>query len=506
MPVNQHHLLAAEPSQDGLRVKSIRGALSSTAAEGLCFVLRIASTAVLARVLLPEHFGLITMITAVTVIVDRFKDVGLSDFTVQRHKISQNQVNSLFWINFTIGLVVMFIVAALSPVFAWFYNDRRLAPIAVALSLNFLFGGLTIQHHALLRRQMRFASLAQIKIIATAVGITVGISLALQGYGHWALVWKEISTSVFTAIGTWIKGGWRPSLPVRISEVSPMLRFGRDITVFNVMYFISQSLGQILLGKFSGPALLGLYRQAHQLITIPISQLQGPLQLVAMPALSRLQKEPERYRRYYEKSLSLLLFISMPVAMYIAIFSESIVRLVLGDKWSEAAPVLTMLAIGGLIHPVIVTIGIVLVSSGNTKRYSVWGIMSAMCIGLAICGGLPWGPVGVAAAYSAADYVILICSLAIYLRDTPVPRLLVVKTMSSPLLCSVMMGIVLLLSARSNVWISSPAGIPISICVAVAAYFGFWLLLPEGKQKLTEYLTYPFVALRAASLIPAGKK
>src|SRR5207249_1117530 len=104
-----------------------------------------------------------------------------------------------------------------------------------------------------------------------------------------------LTAGACAAIATWMMFPWRPSLPVRNSGVGPLVRVGRDLTVFNVTYFISASLDQILLGRFWGPAIVGLYRQAQQLVSIP-NQVQLPFQYVSLPALSRLQNEPERYR------------------------------------------------------------------------------------------------------------------------------------------------------------------------------------------------------------------
>src|SRR5438876_7364922 len=181
-PASEHRPFDLEPLQNGLRLKSIHGGLTAMTAEGLSLLMRLASTSVLARVLLPEHFGLISMVTALTVVAERFKDLGLSDSTVQRTKITHGQVSNLFWINVLIGTLIMIAVAALSPVIGWFYADQRLAWIALALSANFFFSSLTIQHHALLRREMRFATLAQVQIIATVVSIAVAITLAFHGY------------------------------------------------------------------------------------------------------------------------------------------------------------------------------------------------------------------------------------------------------------------------------------------------------------------------------------
>lgn len=493
-----HHIFDTETLKNDLKGKSIRGGLNTMAAESFSFVMRIASTAVLARILMPEHFGLIGMVTALTVFAERFKDLGLSDSTVQRKEITHEQVSTLFWINLSVCTFIMLTIAALSHLFAWFYGEPRLVMISLALSSSFFFGGLTIQHQALLRRQMRFVSLAWIQILSTALSITVGISLALKGYAHWALVWKEVTTSMFTAIGTWLMCHWWPGLPARSSETGSMLRFGRNVTGFNIIYFLSRNLDKILIGRFWGADALGFYRQAYQLILMPINQLEFPFRYVAMPALSTLQNEPEKYRQYYKKIISILSFVSMPVVMYLGIFSENVIRLILGDRWLGAALIFRILAIGAFIQPVVVTCGIVMVTCGKTKQYFWWGVMNAALLIAALCLGMPWGPIGIAAAYPIANYALLITALFYGFRDTPISIRLFIKAISSAVLCSFIMAIVLILSAQKIALLSRPAGLPASILLAITAYCGAWLLLPEGKQRLIEYFSYPFVAFKFA--------
>ena len=165
-------LFATEHLKTDLKRRSLRGGATTVLGQGMKFTIQLVSTAVLARLLTPEHFGLIGMVTAVTGFATLFKDLGLSAATIQRADISHQQISTLFWVNCGIGILVAAIVAALSPVVAWFYGDPRLAPITATLALSFVFGGLTVQHEALLRRQMRFGTLVCIEILAMSGGVT----------------------------------------------------------------------------------------------------------------------------------------------------------------------------------------------------------------------------------------------------------------------------------------------------------------------------------------------
>ncbi|HMB74087.1 MAG TPA: oligosaccharide flippase family protein, partial [Gammaproteobacteria bacterium] len=225
-----NRLIRIDEADGGLRARSVRGGLFNAVAEGADFILRVGSIAILARLLVPEHFGLIGMVTAITAIAERFKDLGLSVVTVQREEISHEQVSALFWVNAALGLAAGLIVAALAVPIASFYADERLVYITLAIALTFVWGGLAIQHQAILRRSMKFGQIATINISASLGSIVIAIVLAANGFGYWALVAREVARSVLVAIGTWACCRWVPSLPTRRTGARAMVSFGGSVT------------------------------------------------------------------------------------------------------------------------------------------------------------------------------------------------------------------------------------------------------------------------------------
>ena len=299
----QNNFFDTEYLKADLKGRSVRGGAVTMAGQGVRFFLQMGSTVVLARLLTPQDFGLIAMVTAVTGFVMMFKDMGLSMATVQRAEVNHAQISTLFWINVTLSLGVMLVTAALAPAIAWFYGEPRLTWITLALAGAFIFGGLTIQHQALLRRNMRFGTLALIGIISMVMGIVAAIIAAWYGAGYWALVIMQLAGAITGAIAVWVVCGWRPGLPVRRSGVREMLAFGGNLTGFNVINYFARNADNLLIGKFWGSGPLGLYSKAYGLLMLPLRQINAPLSAVAIPALSRLKDEPERYRNYYIKAV-----------------------------------------------------------------------------------------------------------------------------------------------------------------------------------------------------------
>ena len=275
-----------------LKARAVRGGIATMLGQGDQFIIQIASTIIMARLLVPADFGLIAMVTAITGFAILFKDLGLSMATVQRSKITHEQVSTLFWINVTVSTVITLVIFGLAPAIAWFYGEPRLTLITMVLSLVFVLGGLTVQHQALMQREMRFKALAIIRVISILAGLIAAIAFALIGISYWALVIMQITTAMFNTAGVWLLCHWRPSHPFRRVDVKDLLVFGANLTGFDIVNYFARNLDNILLGRFWGANVLGLYSKAYSIMMLPINQIRAPLNAVAIPTLSRLQNDP----------------------------------------------------------------------------------------------------------------------------------------------------------------------------------------------------------------------
>jgi len=474
-----------------LKGRSLRGGVFTMAAEGINFILRLGATAVLARLLVPEHFGLIGMVTALTSIAVNFKDLGLSIATVQRKEITHRQVSTLFWINAMVGVLIAALISCLSLPIAWFYKDDRLIWITIALATSFFWGGLTVQHQAILWRRMRFGSLALINLGATVCSIVVALVLALKGYGYWALVGREVSSSVFFCIGTVLACGWVPGLPSRVDHFRSMMKTGGDVTAFNLVTFFTDSLDFILVGKLFGAEALGLYRQATQLALLPVGFLSNPVGAVAQPGLRVLLDDTVRYKTYYAKLVKLVSFVSMPCMVLLYVCAPDIIRVVLGEKWLGAVPIFRIFAVAGFIRPVISTVGPIMITSGKTRRYLWVGLLNSAGIIVGIVAGLQWGAQGVAAGHVLANYIYFLPMAYLAFRNTPVDLRLFLRSISPAIVCSLMMGLLLALFTARYPIANSYSAIIASFSIAAVAYVVGWSAIPSGKGSLTEmYLDF----------------
>jgi len=420
-----------------LKERTLRGGIAKLFAQGANFFLRVGSLMVLARLLDPADFGLVGMVTAVTGVFSLFKDAGLSMATVQRDTITNEQVSTLFWINILVGAVLGLLSLAIAPILASFYHEPRLFWVTAALATGFLFNAAGVQHSALLQRQMNFTSLAVIEIISLLVSIAVGIGMAIGGYGYWALVGMAVISPAVSTLCVWSIATWVPGMPHRGVEIGSMIRFGGTAALNGLVVYIAYNLEKVLLGRFWGAEALGIYGRAYQLINIPTENLNSASGGVAFAALSRLQDNPNRYKQYFLKGYSIVLALTLPITIACALFANDIILVILGPKWKEAIPIFQLLTPTILVFALINPMWWLLASSGLLGRSMKIALVIAPLVIAAYVIGLPYGPTGVAFAYSAAMTLWLVPHIAWCIHGTVISSRDILKVTSQPFLSAI---------------------------------------------------------------------
>src|ERR1700722_90340 len=386
-----------EESSD-LGRRALRGGIVSVARQYGIGVLQIVAAIVLARLLAPEDFGLVTIVTVLTSFAPLLIDFGLGDATAQRKRITPDQISSLFWLSSGIGLAIPLVLAACSPLIAVIYHEPKLEPIALCTSVIFVLWGLSGQHLALLRRTMQFAAIAKLQLLGTLAGIVVAIGAAMYGYGYWALVLRPIVNALFVVCGSWMVCKWRPGFPVFDSNVKSMIRFGLHVVGFSVTYTVSRSVDRIALGLFYQPAQVGYYQNAMTLFEYSISMTLGQVHTVGSAALSKLQSNPAALRQKFQMALSTLAFYIMPMAAILSVTAKDVTGILLGQKWHAAGVLLRVIALRGIFSVIESAQGWLHLSIVRADRWKNWGFILLGVMTVAAAAGLPFGPIGVAAA------------------------------------------------------------------------------------------------------------
>ncbi len=451
---------------DDLKGRAIRGGAVTMAAQAGAVVLRTGSTMVLARLLMPEDFGLVAMVTAITGVVELFRDAGLSMATVQRPHITHEQVSVLFWVNVGLSMVLALVTALMAPAIAWFYGEPRLTAITLALSATFIFGGLSSQHQALLQRQMRFLALAVVQLGGMAAGIAVAIGVALLSRDYWALVAMSAASGLATMALVWSLCRWTPGPPRRGVGVRSMLVFGGNLTGFNVVNYLARNADDVMIGWWWGGGPLGIYSKAYGLFMLPLRQFNGPIARVAIPALSRCADDPAAFRRSYLRFVSLTSALTMPVAVFSALFPQQVIALFLGPQWGAAVEVFRGLALASLAQPLMNTTGWVFIARGRTDRMRNWGIVSSLAMLASFAIGLPFGITTLAYCYTACVLALTWPCLWYAFHATPLSMGSAVRAHGMPLALSLLSGLVAL---GGVLWL--PRGPVSALALAAALHF-----------------------------------
>ena len=295
-----------------------------------------------------------------------------------------------------------------APVVSAFYSEPKTALVMLAIAPAFVINATGVQHIALLQRHLRYITLAVIEVGSEIATLMVAISMALAGYGYWAVVASVITAPIVLTIGAWISSGGVPGLPRKLRDVYPMLRFGGVVTLNSLVVYVAYNLDKVLLGRYYGAATLGIYGRAYELINLPTRIINTAIGVVAFSSLSRLQADPVRLKSYFLKGYSLVVSITLPTTIACAVFADDIILVTLGPNWTAAAPIFRLLAPTILVFSIIDPTGWFLQSIGMQERSLKIALVLSPLVICSYVIGLPYGPTGVALAFSTAMVLWLI--------------------------------------------------------------------------------------------------
>jgi PST family polysaccharide transporter len=392
----------------------------------------------------------------------------------------------LFYINVAMSIGIMLFTMIISYAVASFYKEPSLMLITIVLAFGFLFSGITVQHQALLRRNMKFMALAVIEVISISLSVIVAVVFAWYGAGYWALVAMQLTLAISNAIGVWVACDWRPTRPVSNANVRSMLNFGGNLTGFNVLNYFARNLDNILIGRVWGPQQLGIYAKAYQLLLLPIQQVNAPITNVAIPILSSLQNEKNRFKNYYCTALNMIAYLTCPLIMGMAALSDELIYIILGSQWIGAARIFKVLAFAALFQPLLNTIGWIYISLGQTDRMIKWSLVTVpACIAVFFIG-LPWGAYGVAVSYTIYFILMVIPNLMYACAQSPITLMDGVKSVWRPLLISMFMYIAVIYSKSIFDGFSQIFIIIFSVMIGLVVFASSIIAWPKAKIEATE--------------------
>ncbi|MBS1955931.1 MAG: lipopolysaccharide biosynthesis protein [Cyanobacteria bacterium SZAS-4] len=416
--------------------RTVKGGFVTLLSQVLKLLLQIGSMVLLARLLTPVDYGLFGIVSAVTALGLIIKDMGLAAATLNSPTLNHAQVSNLLWITVGRNLILASVTCAMAPLVAQFYGDSRLTPLLVAMASTFVILSLSSQHQALLRRQMRFRSLAAIDLISMLFGVVVAVLCASFGAQIWALVGMQMSMAIASTIGSWLLCTWRPGLPRRQADNEGLLEFGKQIVAFQVMEYCVRNVDSLLIGRWCGEGILGLYDRAFQLHMIPAQNICWPIGAVVLGTLSRVRSEAERFNKYAMLTIFSSSCVCMPIIAFLFVTSHEAVSLLLGDNWNGTVNIFRALAPAAFFDSIVVSLGWIFVASNLGDRLLKCSVIQTVASVAGFFIGIRWGAVGVAIVLSVIKTIAPVSTILYCTRNTDISAMELLKAPFPPILAS----------------------------------------------------------------------
>jgi O-antigen/teichoic acid export membrane protein len=301
--------------------------------------------------------------------------------------------------------------AAAGTLLARFYHDARVQLVSIAISPTIFFTSTSVLHLALLKRAMRFSQVSANDMVARAMSVVVSIILGWAGCGYWSLIAGAVTLPLSASIGAWCLCRWVPGFPRRVAGTRSVVEFAlQTYGRFSVGYF-ARNTDNLLVGwRFSAQS-LGFYKKAYDLFALSASQLVASITVVAVSALSRISRDTPQYQRYLLSAMTFMAFVGMGLAADITLVGKDLIRLLLGPGWEPSGHIFMFFGPGIGIMILYYTHTWVHLSIGRADRWFRWGMVEFAVTFLLLIAGLPWGPVGIAVAWTVSFWILFVPAL-----------------------------------------------------------------------------------------------
>jgi PST family polysaccharide transporter len=449
-----------------LRQRTLVGLGWTGAARLLGQILQLGTTVVLARLLSPKEYGLLGMVLVFTGFANYVADMGLGASIIQKTTLSDRHLNSVFWLNTATGLALSVIFVLAAPLVARFYGEPQLYLLTVAIAPNFVLGSLNVVQNALLDKALNFRIKFWIDVVAALASGLVALVLALRGWGVWSLVGQSLALTTVRVLMMWIQSSWRPAMAFDFSAIRELMRFSGHLTGFGAVFYWSQNVDKLMIGRWIGSNALGIYTLADKLMRLSLANVNDVTSSVMFPALSSIQGDVEAVKRAYLRATRMTSLIVFPMMIALGVLAEPAILVIYGSKWRESIAILQLLCVAGVSLSTYSTAGWIFMSQGRTDVLFRLGVYATVVRAIEVLIGAHWGLVGVAWAFVIGGYVFIwypTWAGAGHLVNLSFVALL--RNVAGPFGCAALMGAALWLSDR---WVFGGWLVELRLAIQVA--------------------------------------
>lgn len=480
-----------------LKEKAAKGAGANIVGKLIGLLCQTFGVVILARLLTPNDFGLVSMVTAFSLWIMNFGANGFTEYIIQKEEINNDEVTSLFWTHVIFSIIFAVGFSFFGSILVIFYGEAALSRIAVAMASSFIFQALFTIQFALLKREMKFTLIAVIELTAVFLSYVLAVALALGGMSYWAIVVRQLAISAVPMIAVWFLTPWRPNLTFNLRLSKPGLKYALKIYCNYTLGYFKGSIDRVLLGKFHGSEVLGNYDRASYLSSMPSSQILVPLHNVALATLSRIKNDRVRYVEYYLTALSMISFVGTCSAVALTVVAQNLIPFVLGSKWSEAGRVVMAFGPGIAAYFVYGTTSWLFLSLGEPGRWLKWNLFSTFLTAVGFMIGVPYGAIGMAIAYSAVFFILILPGLWYAGRTIQLRIGAVVSAIWTYFVSGTFVTLTWFYALENWLALSGYYGtlprifqISMSLSITVISYAALVVILQRSLQPVTNLLTF----------------
>jgi len=427
-------------AQDNLKQKTKKGlywsAASNFANQGMRFVFGL----ILARLLSPDAYGVIGMLTVFLCVVQVFIDCGFSQALIAKQDRTQTDFSTEFYFNIGVGLIGYCLLFISAPFIADFYNMPLLTSVLRVVGLGVIINSLCVVQSAQFAIRLDFKTPAKLAVITNMFSGVVGIFLAYCGYGVWALVFQQIAGNFLNGILLWILAGWRPTIEFSKDSLKYLWSYGSKILASSIIQQVYDNLYPLVIGKFFSARQLGLYSRAQGFATLPSSNVSGILGSVTFPILSKINNDTPRLMRIYRQMIKTAAFIVFPLMLGLFAISNPLVKVLLNRQWYDCILILQLLCCALLWQPISAINLSILKVIGRTDILLKLEIIKRIAGIISIVCSVPFGIIGMCIGYIILYLFCFILNTIYISKITDTPLFVYFKDIVPPLLASISMG------------------------------------------------------------------
>lgn len=423
--------------------------------------------AVLARLLLPEDFGLMAYAGVVFALSEILVDQGLGVALTQREDLERRHIDTAFWMNTIAALVLAAVIAVSAEWIAVIFRAPELHPILQALSVVLVLRGAAVVQYALLRRNFRFKAIAGASVATSALGGLICVVAALQGLGVWSLVLQQIAQAAIELVLVTALSRWAPRLSFDWEAARSLTSFSWNVLGASLLNVISRRFDDFLIGYVLGPAALGYYTMAYRVLQLGTQLLVSATNRVALSSFSRLQGDRERLKDAFLTAVRLSATVAAPAFVGLSVLSDEFVNTVFGPNWQPTVPVLQLLALVGIRFCLNYYDSSVYFAVGRPDVRTKLLVLHTAANVIAFLIAVRYGIVAVAAAYVARSYLLAPIDLLVLPRFLPMKVTEYLRQLIGPLISYAVMVAALFVT---KAWLSGWIGLLVGTLVGGLAY------------------------------------